>query len=74
MDYPAHPKVLGRHSLDTSKPTLISLSRPDAFLLLLPLDRISAESMLKQLQAVLLPASPTATLPGAGGTSSSYQV
>lgn len=73
MDSLAPRTVLARHSLDTSKPTLISLSRRDAYLLLLPLDRASAEEMLKQLSAVLRPGSPTGTSPGAGGTSSICQ-
>jgi len=74
VDSLAPQKVLARHSLDTSRPTLISLSQRDAYLLLLPLDRASVESLLKQLQAVLPLGSPTATSPGVGGTSSICQV
>lgn len=59
-----------RHSADTKKPTLISLNQPGAYLLLLPLDRASAEEMLKQLSAALHPDTRSETSPGVGGTPS----
>lgn len=57
-----------KHSVDSNKPTLISLQQRDAYLLLLPLDRASAESLLKQLSVALRPTTPTAITPGGGGT------